>query len=95
VIIRININHEKDIAIVKERETANIFVIENVLSKRKTQSNLVGMVWSTYYSVSVFTKRTQYSTDKHLCGFLDENDIEVFIHFQYRVHEISVFSNIL
>jgi len=34
-IIRINVDHEKSIAIIKERKTANVFMIENVLLKRK------------------------------------------------------------
>jgi len=34
-IIRINVDYEKGIAIIKERKTANVFIIENVLLKRK------------------------------------------------------------
>jgi len=34
-IIRINVNHEKVIAIIKEIKIADVFMIENILPKRK------------------------------------------------------------
>jgi len=32
IIVRININHEKDRTVVKERKATNVFMIENIFS---------------------------------------------------------------
>jgi len=57
---------------------SGIFIIA---IRRPGKGDPVRMVWSTYYSASVFIGGTQYSINKCLQWFLNENDIKVFIYF--------------
>ena len=63
--------------------------------RRPGKGDPVRMVWSTYYSASIFIGGTQYSINKCLQWFLNKNNIKIFIYFQYRIYKISVLLNIL
>jgi len=59
------------------------------------ESKLIRIIWSVYYSISVFVRRIQYNVNKWLRGFLNEKNVKLFISFQNSVYESSVLSNIL
>ena len=74
MIIRINVNHEENIIITKERKTTNVTfsIIENILLQREIQMR------NTNFNV----QKTWYIVNEWPGGFLNEKNIEIIISFQ-------------
>jgi len=47
------------------------------------KDNSVWMVWDTYDFITLFTNRTQNSMYKWLRMFLNKNNIEIILGFEY------------
>ena len=53
------------------------------------------MIWSIYYSIFFFVKRTQNNMNEQPQEFLNEINIKFVVNFQNSISKSSVFFNIL